>query len=343
MSTPCPYCEAPIGWNEASARPPYLIGCDQCLNPALVHTNGEISLERVPGHRDFRERIEAGSVLAGVFAQLDDALRDLPVLPEVPQRILTMVHDPLTSMSDLARVVNEDAAITLKILRMANSAFYGGVQEVKDLNVACARLGMRGVVNIVQAVAHSNLYKTNDPRFKKVMQELWRHSIATAHAAELVAARTGQAQDQMPFVAGLVHDVGKLVLLDLITTKYQGPAGRLKESPALLAKVLTVFHPTVGLHVVQRWKQPPEFGVTTFYSPHPDAVPVEALASLTHTVALAEHLANVCGYGAMADETADISAHPSAGYLGIDQNVGGVLRSALEREVEAMLDTVGLG
>lgn len=319
-----------------------MVGCAKCLNASFIDWGQDPpEARRVDRVETMDELAPDGSVMAGVLARLGDSIAELPMLPEVPRRILYMIHDPLTSMNDLAEIINEDPAITMKVMRISNSALYGGTHEIKDLHVACARLGMRTVANVVNAAANGNLYRVRRKQFRDLMERLWRHAVVTAHCADRIAQLVPKEEHRSAFVAGLVHDIGKLVLLDTITTRYRGNLGRLRESPELMVKVLDRFHTLVGLHVIQYWKMPPEFAFSTFFVGRPENVPVDKWSSLAHVVCLASAMADACGATVGTDDPLVIAGHASIAALGLTDERIQQLAEDTSEELDSIFEVLG--
>ncbi len=339
----CPFCANEVDALIQPDEQVRLFACPSCLNAlALRRVGADLQAAPVEGVQDIRMLAPQGSVMQGIFATLDGALENLPVLPQIPQRIMAMVHDPLTSMSDLAQVVNEDPAIAVKILKVANSAYFGGVSEFTDLNVACARLGLRNIANTVLAITNSSLYRTRDARFLDFMQRLWRHAVATAHCAQEIASLAAESRSDVPFLAGLVHEIGKLALFNMVTVKYTGSIGRLRESTDLLQRVLDRFHPLVGLHVIQRWDLPPEFRITTFCHTKPATVPADPWRRMTHIIALACAVAHVSGFGFGERSEDALFEHPSAQVLGLTPDQLNELVEGLKERLESLLEVLAV-
>lgn len=252
--------------------------------------------------------------MSGVMSAIDEVIDNMPTLPEVPQRVVSMVHDPLVSIAEIADVVNEDPVMSVKVLGMANSAYYSPVSEVADLRTACSLLGLRALASVAHAVAASNMYRVQNPSFREMMEQLWRHGVATAHIADELGDLVGSSDTKILFLAGLTHDVGKLVLLDSITNRYKGATGRLKDSPDLIVKVMSRFAPLVGFHVVEHWRLPPQLGFTTLYQSSPESVPVHDVAQLVRIVSLASDIAEYHGYnvGEQQEPTPIQEAHLEA-------------------------------
>jgi len=339
----CPFCAGELPSSVAGIEQEILYACSNCLNPfRLRPEQGDVVANPIEGVQDIRVVAPPGSVMAGVLDTLNEALEDLPVLPEVPQRILSMVHDPLMNMSDLAKVINEDAVISMRILKLANSAFYASMHEIQDLATACSRVGLKMVANTVNAIANGNLYRTGDPRFRGLMESLWRNAVVTAYCADELTTMARAGRGDVAFMAGLIHEIGKVVLLDIITVKYKGSLGRLREDPELVARVLDKYYLLVGLHVVQKWELAPELTVTTYCHRTPNMVPCEQWLPLTHALCLACAVATSAGYGVgIAEEEQGqlvLSNHPSATYLKLDAAKFDELMTTLPEKVDPLLE-----
>ena len=158
---------------------------------------------------DVRQSAPEGSIGEGVLHSLPKVIEKLPVIPEVAQRVLKLVSDPEVSMTDLAKTLAEDQTMALSVMKLANSPVYGGLDEIKDLNAACARLGMRNIANTVQAVANNNLFVTEDKRLQAIMRKLWKHSLATAHSANDIGMVVSAPNPEILFLAGLAAQHGQ--------------------------------------------------------------------------------------------------------------------------------------
>jgi len=339
----CPFCNADIPPLKVEFGQPALYGCRNCMNACLVQFREAVPVaEPVPGNRDLRDEAPAGSVIAGVLEMLDEALDALPVLPEIPQRILAMVHDPLVSMNELADLISKDAVISVKLMKMANSAFYSSPQAIRDLTVACSRLGLKLIANTTYAAANNNLYQSGVSQFRGLMQDLWRHSLATAHCAFEVGVRATGAENSLFFEAGLIHDVGKLVLLDIITKRYKGNVGRLRESRELLLRIVRKFHALVGLHVAQHWQLSPDMGFSALYHNDAEMVPVADHQQLTDVTCLANELAHALGYGLGEERDVSLDGHPAALRLGFSPDDLASLQQDVADKVESLVDIFSL-
>lgn len=150
-----------------------VVGCNNCLNVSKVEWQGDtLDVDPILAFQPIQDLIPDESVMAKVLEAIPQAITHLPVLDEVPQKVVTMIHDPATSINDVVKVIEEDLALSTKILSMANSAFYATVSEIVDLPTACSRLGVRSISNIANAMACANQYKSKDPAARRFMQSL---------------------------------------------------------------------------------------------------------------------------------------------------------------------------
>lgn len=339
----CPFCKQEFPSFIEQVTGTRLAACTKCLNPSVIEWSGQgVKVSSVKTFEPVDVMAAKGSVMAGVFELLGKAIAELPALPEVPQRIASMINDPIIAIAEIAEVAGRDAAVSMKIMQMANSALYSTPRAITDLPTACSRLGLKVLGQVVQSVAAANMYVVKSKTFSDIMARLWRHAIATAHCADELSVHAPELGRTIPFSMGLVHDIGKLVLIELITVRYKGNTGRLRESPKLLLRVIERFHPLVGLHVVQHWRMTPEHAHSTFFGTYPNDAPIETWRPPAHIVSLASDLADACGFAISEEVDPNIlEGHPSADALGISQEELNALRDKLADPIEAFMESLG--
>ncbi len=337
----CPFCSHEISQASDPGEKAIIYACTACKNPMVLRWEaGGIQGNPLERTKDIRQLAPPGSIGGEILAKMPEAIEKLPVLPQVAQRVLSMVADPEATMTDVAVLIRQDPIIALKVMQLANSPIYGGLHEIKDLSAACARLGMKNISNAVQTIANSNLYVTGDKRLQAFMMKLWRHSVATAHCANELASILSMPGGESVFLAGLIHDVGKVLLLDIVAEAMSGAVSELRKSPQIFAEVVTSFHMLVGLHVVQHWNMPPEFSATTYCHHDPALTPNEDLLAMTHVVALADTIAKAEGFGIGYREDLFLVTHPSARYLNLTDIKIAALRVDLADTLEKLLEVV---
>lgn len=135
-----------------------------------------------------------------------EKMGELPTLPHVVQKIVLMSNRPDTSAEDLGKIIEKDQVLAAKVLKLANSPFYGFPARIASVSHAVVVLGLNVVKGLTLGATAFDMMKSAG------MEQLWRHSLAVAMAAHILAARMGLKNPEEVFAAGLLHDLGKVVL-----------------------------------------------------------------------------------------------------------------------------------
>ena len=174
------------------------------------------------------------------------------------------------------------------------------------------------------------------------MTRLWRHSIATAHCANEIARSTLAPDPEAIFLAGLVHDIGKVLLLEMIASPREKIIQDLQRNPDLMREIIASLHAHIGLLICQAWELPPLFRAAVYFHHNPAQCPVKDWLGVVHTVCLANTLANIEGYG-MNDTTEEVylASHPSSIYHSLSDIKLATLRVDLGDTLEALFEVAG--
>lgn len=138
--------------------------------------------------------------------ELVNNVKDIHAMPSVIVKALNIMKKPTVSMKELGDIVMFDQSLTIKILALVNSAYYGFSQQISSINIALSLLGMVKVKNIIVAVAMKPMMSNSGAK------DLWKHSMKVAAGCEYLASLTKIMDSDEAFIAGFVHDVGKMVL-----------------------------------------------------------------------------------------------------------------------------------
>jgi putative nucleotidyltransferase with HDIG domain len=133
---------------------------------------------------------------------------DIPSVPHVALKVINLIENPNTRLDDIQKAIMADQALTSRVLKIANSAFYGLRHNVETVSEAVAIIGFNTLKSIVLAAATREVYK----RFGIIEQKLWEHSLGVSIAASVIARRTGRVKTEEAAIAGLLHDVGKVLM-----------------------------------------------------------------------------------------------------------------------------------
>lgn len=201
--------------------------------------------------------------LSANFERVKEAIAragDLPTLPQVVMRVSNLAADPSTAMSELVRIIHDDPALTTKILRVANSAFYGMSRHVESLNTALLVLGMRELINLVACISVFRAFPTipGQPTFDR--NAFWVHSAGCGEIARAISQRLKLRLNTEGFTAGLLHDIGKIILDqyfhdDFMETLELSQTKRISMVEAE-DSVLGVNHAELGVWLAEMWALP---------------------------------------------------------------------------------------
>lgn len=192
---------------------------------------------------------------------LDDimkGIRSLPSLPMVVQELLLSIDQEDVNVADLARKIALDPGLTARSLRLANSSFYGMTNQVNTIQEAITILGFRTMRGVVTTAALLGAFSADTKTSFKVTA-FWRHAIATALCAKELAPYF-KLNPEHAYTTGLLHDVGRLVLVTRFPTEYEATlAYRAEQDCSLLdaeRAVLNIDHAEVGKWLTKHWKFP---------------------------------------------------------------------------------------
>lgn len=210
-----------------------------------------------------------------------DKLNDIPTLPVVATRVTELINDPNSSSSDIADVLKKDQVLTAKVLKLINSPYYGIPGEVTDVKRALAYLGFNTLAQLVLSISVISVFaENNDTKFS--LQSFWKHALGTAVASELIAKKIGYAKPEECFTCGLLHDIGKIVLLQIAPhelVKIVQLAEREKISFHEAERRLeTPNHGYLGEYIASKWQLPMVIRMSIRYH-HTDVAGMETMLS----------------------------------------------------------------
>lgn len=187
---------------------------------------------------------------------------NLPTLPTIVAKMLEIIDDPRSSARSLTRLINTDQVLTARILKLANSAFYGFPNPISTINLAVVVLGFETIKNLGLSVAVISRFAQarNDGELLDYSR-FWEHCVGVGVASRMLARMHGlRALESEAFVAGLIHDLGKVILSQYQTTRYSECLRLVKEEGMLLSRaeeqVFEANHAEVGSWLARKWNLP---------------------------------------------------------------------------------------
>jgi HD-like signal output (HDOD) protein len=220
-----------------------------------------------------------GKTLSPELQKALGKITDIASLPEVTTRIVEVVENPRASAKDIHDIVQTDPALATKVLKIVNSAFYGLPSKVASLDRAILMLGLSAVKNLALAASLARFLDDRQICEQFNTRDLWRHCVAVGVCARGLAMVGRQGQPDEAFVAGLVHDMGLLVLQQIYPAKVREVAEACLKQPqdycAAEWAALGADHQTFGGALALKWKFPPGLRNAIAYHHDPQALQSE--------------------------------------------------------------------
>lgn len=213
-----------------------------------------------------------------------------PGFPATVTRLMTLLDNPDADLDEIEALLRYDAGLTANILRLANAAYFGFANQVGSVRQAVVMLGARRLTHLVTTSCVNALMDGPVPGYELPPGELWRHSIAVSVTAEELAGMVGHAPADEVFTAGLLHDVGKLVLGEFLAEGLERVDAETDPSTpfeAVERRVLGADHAEVGARILRHWAFPEPLVRAVRYHHEPEA------ADPPSTVIDIVHVANV--------------------------------------------------
>ncbi len=225
-----------------------------------------------------------------IVAKVVSGKADLPVLPATAVKVMQELRAPGISVPRLIKQVELDPALTAAVLRVANSAFYGSQTQLRDLKAAISSIGMNQTRNLLYAlVLRSKLVDAG--AYGRHGAEVFEHSLAVAFGARLVAD-VASLEGEDAFLCGILHDVGKLALVQALRANAGGELRELGEEELALVQA---HHAETGALLAEHWGLPSS--VSNVIRFHHSFESKEAPQPVTVCVALANALCHEVGLG----------------------------------------------
>lgn len=252
------------------------------------------------------------------LAALITKVKDLPPMPVVVMRAMEMCLDPNASIRNLQLVISQDQALSAKILRIVNSAMYSLRREVSTVSHAVAVLGLETVKSVIMAASVDGVLRNAKDLGTKLMSD---HSWGTAIAARAVARRVRYENVEEAMICGLMHDIGKPVLLqnvhpqycEIISGVYSGN-GNFHQSELL---TFGFSHAHVGAMLARKWNFPQQLAEAVGYHHSPLTAP--SFRQLSCIVNLADLMTISMGIGFEKNKNLVLEKQPAAEFLKLNQ------------------------
>ncbi|MBM2816116.1 MAG: hypothetical protein HW421_2878 [Ignavibacteria bacterium] len=225
--------------------------------------------------------------------------QEFATLPPVAARILKLLEDENVDTREIARAIETDAPLTMKMLRIANSPLYASRTEINSITQAIMTLGLNRLTNIVLGVSiFSKFLMSSHHQAAGLMEKFWWHSSCTGMVAKALSGKIKRSFKEFEFIGGLIHDIGKLAMLQFDSDKYQDVVNLVKDEGYIdIDAEKTLFevnHIEVGTAIAKLWKLPDELSIIISNHNIPMETP-ERYKGLVAAVRLSDILCEIWG------------------------------------------------
>ncbi len=232
---------------------------------------------------------------------LDDILKEIDSIPVpnfVVNKVLDLVNRPEISASDLTEIIEKDPNLTIRVMKLANSAYYGLPQKITNLSHAIMILGFKTLRNLVMSIyMHDAFFSSKLETKTTTSEELWWHLVATAVATEYVSNSVGYINKEEAFLAGMLHDLGKVVLAKLFPNYVDAlmTLASKKSITYIEAEKEMEFpdHVFVVKYLLDKWKFPQIIQIPVAFHHDPGSVQEESFKDITYIVHTSDIIASI--------------------------------------------------
>lgn len=229
------------------------------------------------------------------FELIKQHIDSFPVLPVTVTRLMKVTSNPECSVQDVVETIHSDQSLCLTILKIANSVLFGRPQKVDTIKMAVVILGFNEVQRIALSKSFVNSFSKLAKQHKSVIDKFWEHSFVCGMAAWVIA-RDLHITPDIAFMAGLIHDVGKIIMLQTFADDYApeqwmttfGSEERLYEE----LQVFSFTHDMLGSQLLKKWLFPENLITAVAYHHRPGQAAQER--SFAHVIQLADFLSFFC-------------------------------------------------
>ncbi len=269
----------------------------------------------------------------------------MPILPTMITQVMMLADNPNAGTRDFEKVISRDSVMTAKILRMANSAYYGGDGNITGLQFALAKLGCNVVRSICVSVAMQS--SLNSKSFGKTLNitQLWQHSLAVACAAKVLATLKRDPHAEEAFISGLMHDLGKVALAMFLpeeTNKVYATMQMKKISQyEAEQECISITHQQIGFAVAGHWSIPQMYhsAIKNHHTPFAESIELDPLTAYVH---VGNAIAHQAGLGVTPFD-GNYEPDPLVlEFLGIDKEQLAPLQLAVATSVSRLSSQMGL-
>jgi len=189
-----------------------------------------------------------------LLQNLEKNALSLPILPDVALKVHSLLDNPKATVTDIAKALSMDAAISARVIQVANSPMFRGRSPIEDLNTAILRMGHSLVRSLVTVMLVEQAHHPKSPFLRERISRLWKHNTQVAALSYIFARNYTTLKPDEAMLAGLLHDIGVLPILEHALLFPD-----ITNSPETLEQALRETHTLIGKRILETWKFPQAF------------------------------------------------------------------------------------
>ncbi|HUU41753.1 MAG TPA: HDOD domain-containing protein [Desulfatiglandales bacterium] len=248
------------------------------------------------------------------------SINDLPPMPETVMKARQIMNDEHSSFKELAEVLETDQAIAAKVLRIANSAYYGMAGKISSIKHASVVLGFKVLGELITIAGASEVLGSRLSGYKLEAGALWQHSLGVAQGAKVIANRKLAKLGEDAFAAGLIHDVGKLVLDPYVLDREKLFDEFMNDGQQSFLQaeenILGFGHPEIASELCKQWNIPKILVIAIQHHHRPSMANGDELAYIVH---MADAIAMMSGLGTGIDGMLYEMEEGAMNFLGLQE------------------------
>jgi len=238
--------------------------------------------------------IQMSAILDTINRKIEKGDPSLPPAPKIAMKLRQMI-DCNAEIKDVVDLLQQDLAVATKLIHASNSAYYRGVNKSVTLTQATSRLGLDRTREVVMSICCRGYFATNHSPYMEMVEMLWWHSLACAHTADWVAGRLGWKVAEDIFSIGLLHDIGKLLMIQVAGEMVQRKKGSLEVDLDDLHAAMKSHHARLGAAVLEKMSYPETFA--NLVKQHHRMDDPETTPRALQIIQQADLLARAAGFG----------------------------------------------
>ena len=303
------------------------LGCNGYLSKPVSKYQLLDNLERMgfgklENDKSKKDKDTKSQIIAQIINRFYKGKIKLPILPRIVNEVQKLMAGEDPSIEELGNIINKDILISTKLISIANSPLYKGVDKAENLNAALLRLGMKATYGLISTLVTKDLFKSDNKILNDLMERLWMHSFACACFGKRIAEEIKNKNAETIFLMGIVHDIGKMLLIKAIADI--NPEETFEDGELLVA--IHEIHTTFGAVVLKKMRFSQDFvKIAEFHHWNDFSKDEDQELLIIH---LSDFLAAAAGYSFLSsredkkiqsDSLSDIEHLTSLKYLKIDK------------------------